>query len=98
MKVRHAFVAMGPVGCLTCGWLATVSAFTSDAMSSALASRGALRSKSVTAADEIHARHHDDNIDDISAPSNLGLTVDIEMPRELKVPLGRRVGTNEGFS
>ncbi len=98
MRVRHAFVSLGLVGALVCGWSATASALTSDAMSSAMAARGGLHGKPSTATDEIGAGHHDDNIDDMSAPSNLGLTVEIEIPRELDVPPVRRVDTPDGYS
>jgi hypothetical protein len=76
----------------------TAHVFTSDAMSSAVAPRGAFHSKPLTATDEVGVLHHDDNIDDMSTPSNFGLTVEIEIPRELEVLPGRRVDTPDGFS
>jgi len=98
VRVGHAFVSLGLVGALACGWSMTATTFTSDAMSSAVAPRGAFPGKTLTAIDEVSVLHRDDNIDDMSTPSNFGLTVEIEIPRELEVLPGRRVDTPDGFS
>ena len=98
MRFRHALVSLGLVGALVCGWSATASVFTSDAMSSAVAARSVLQSKPLTVTDEFGARRHEYNSDDISAPSLLGLAVEIEFPRELEVPPDQHVDIPNGFS
>lgn len=96
MTVRHAIVSLGLVGALVCGWSATALAFTSDAMSSAMASQRARHGKPLAPVDEVNARHRDDNVDDMPVPSNLGLAVEIEIPGELGAPSGRRMDTRMG--
>lgn len=100
MRIRHALVSLGLVVALVCGWSATASVFSSDAMASATAVRSGSHSKPLTVRvmDESDARHHDDNGDDISAPQLLGLAVEIESPRELEEPPRQSVGTTHGSS
>jgi hypothetical protein len=67
-------------------------------MASKMAPGGVLRGKPLTVADEVNARHRDDNIDDMTAPSTLVLTAEIEIPRELEVLRGRRIDSGSGSS
>ncbi len=98
MRFRHALVSLGLVGALVCGWSATAGVFTSDAMVSALTARSGLHGKPLTVTDEFGARHRDDGSDDVSAPSLLGLAVEIEFPREIEVPPDRHVDIPHGIS
>jgi len=100
MRIRHALASLGLVVALLCGWSATASVLSSDAMASAMAVRGGLHSRPLTVRvmDESGAQHHDDNGDDISAPQLLGLAVEIESPRELEEPPRQSVGTTHWFS
>ncbi len=69
-------------------------------MASALAVGAGVYSKPLVAKvmDEHGAQHRDDNGDDISAPTLVGLSVEIEFPRELEEPPRPADGITHGFS
>jgi len=80
-------VSLGLVGALAAGGVAIASAITSDSMALTITTSTALVTNRSSQLEELGIRHPDNNSDDISPVSLAGLEVEIELPREVVVPI-----------
>jgi len=80
-------VSLGLVGALAAGGVAIARAITSDSMALTITTSTALVTNRSSQLEELGIRHPDNNSDDISPVSLAGLEVEIELPREVVVPI-----------
>jgi hypothetical protein len=87
MRLRHTLVSLGLVGAVAVGGEAIANVIASDSMALTTTTSNALITSRFSQLEESGVRHPDNNSDDMNPASLSGLEAEIELPKEVVVPI-----------
>jgi hypothetical protein len=87
MRLRHTLVSLGLVGAVAVGGEAIANVIASDSMALTTTTSNAFITSRFSQLEESGVRHPDNNSDDMNPASLSGLEAEIELPKEVVVPI-----------